>query len=106
MIINKEKDLENFKKSGKELECILIELKKLIKPGMSTMDISDLADHLFKKNTHPGSYSFKIFVVHKKIGNTDGAKPPLFISLHIDFINGFGEFFKKFLRDSPMFIST
>ena len=56
MIIDKTKDLENFKKSGKELEHILIKLKEFIKPGISTMDISKVADQLFKKNNSTSAF--------------------------------------------------
>ena len=56
MIIDNTKDLENFKKSGKELEHILIKLKEFIKPGISTMDISKVADQLFKKNNSTSAF--------------------------------------------------
>ena len=83
MIINKEKDLENFKKSGKELECILIELKKLIKPGMSTMDISELADHLFEKNNTTSA-----FLGYKPDGATTGFPYRVCISVNEEIAHG------------------
>ena len=83
MIINKEKDLEKFKKSGKELECILIELKKLIKPGMSTMDISDFADQLFKKNN-----STSAILGYKPDGATYGFPYRVCVSVNEEIAHG------------------
>jgi len=48
--IKKEKDIQSMRIGGAMLGEILYELKQLIKPGISTKDINDLAEALCKKN--------------------------------------------------------
>ncbi len=50
IIIKSKNDVDLMRESGKVTGFILSELKKVIKPGISTMDIDDYVDSVIKKN--------------------------------------------------------
>ena len=60
MIVKTESEINSLKESGKILKYILTEIKKEIKEGMSTMDISLLADQYFEnKNAKSAFLGYK-----------------------------------------------
>ncbi len=83
MIVKTEKEMNSLKKSGKALECVLTEIKKKIKEGMSTMDISILADELFKKNNIKSA-----FLDYKPDGAETGFPSRVCVSVNEEIAHG------------------